>query len=201
MLKYILIVSFIFSFGICFSQVNSQDIKMISEYGTKNKELANLLFFQNIDFYKVKFVGNRLNNFKILAKEIWDGEIKKIDTLINTSKIQGWKSESEFDTLSLTIIASKVDSSKLKIFFRFPTFAVVRKFNAINSDDYSFRIIGSNSYIKKNEFSPVFAYILPYIEENIKMYCAVDQSGIDVYNWGKKFNIPHYIVFEIKFED
>ena len=41
--------------------------------------------------------------------------------------------------------------------------------------------------------------ILPYEKDGFKYFCAVDNSGIDVENWGKEFGIEHYIIFEMKF--
>jgi hypothetical protein len=55
--------------------------------------------------------------------------------------------------------------------------------------------------------SPIFdekfyllAYILPYEKDGTKYWCAVESSGKDIENWGKEFNIEHYLVFEMLFE-
>jgi hypothetical protein len=175
---------------------------MISEHGSKNKELTNLLLFQDIDYYNVKFVAKDLKSkyFTILVIEIWDGKIKKIDTLIN-SKTNKKMDVIGSDTLSLTLFGSKTDKNKLKLFFRFPMVGLTRKYDATISEDYSLRDIGTDVKIEKNKFFPAFAYILPYIEGNWKNYCGVAQSGIDVENWGKEFKLKHYIIFKMKFED
>lgn len=49
---------------------------MISAYSSENPEMADLLNFEKIDFYKVKFVGKELNdkNFILISKEIWGEE-------------------------------------------------------------------------------------------------------------------------------
>ncbi len=76
-----------------------------------------------------------------------------------------------------------------------------RKYDAITSDDYSLRDIGTKIAIRNNVPFPAFAYILPYEENGWKMYCAVDQSGTNVEDWGKRFKIRHYLIFEMRFED
>lgn len=46
----------------------------------------------------------------------------------------------------------------------------------------------------------LLAYILPYENEGTKYWCAVENSGKDIENWGKEFGIKHYLVFEMIFE-
>jgi len=47
------------------------------------------------------------------------------------------------DTLQLKVIAKKTPDDKLKMNFRFSRFGIERKFDAIDSDDYSLRDIGT----------------------------------------------------------
>lgn len=177
------------------------DIKMISYYGSKSQELTNILDFQNIDYFRVKFVGQKLKGkyFSMYCKEIWDGEVRKVDTLIN-SKLNSRVGQIKEDTLSLTALGRQIDD-KLKLSFRFPMVGLNKKYDAIISDDYSLRDIGTDVKIKINENFPAFAYILPYIEGDWKNYCGVANSGGNVTDWGKKFKIRHYLVFEMKFEE
>ena len=195
------ITTLLFSF-ISKGQSDTAEIKMISEYGSKNKEIANLLLFQDVDYYTVKFIGNNLKNkyYTLLVKEIWNRKIKNIDTIIN-SKTNSKLGTSGTDTLSLTVLASKVDKNKLKLFFRFPMVGINRQYKATLSNDYSLKDVGSNEKIESNKYFPAFAYILPHIEDNWKNYCGVTQSGISIYDWGKEFKLKHYLVFEMKFED
>lgn len=177
------------------------DIKMISDYGSKNEEVTSILQFQNIDYFRVKFAGRKLKGkyFSMYCKEMWDGKLRKVDTLIN-SKTNTRVGQISEDTLSLTVFGNRVDK-KLKLFFRFPMVGLNKKYDALISDDYSLRDIGTDVKIKNNESFPAFAYILPYKEGNWKMYCAVADSGEKVEDWGTKFKIKHYLIFEMKFED
>lgn len=177
------------------------DINMISDYGSENFEITNILQFQNIDYYRVKFTGQKIKGkyFSLICKEMWNGKLSKVDTILNSKSNQRVGKITQ-DTLSLTIFGNRIDK-KLKLFFRFPMVGITKKYDAIISDDYSLRDIGTEVKIKTNESFPAFAYILPHVEGNWKMYCAVADSGEKVEDWGKKFKIKHYLIFEMKFED
>jgi hypothetical protein len=194
-------ICFLAQFALGQQESTDADIKMISEYGSNNFEVTNILQFQNIDYFRVKFVGRRLKGkyFMMYCKEMWDGKLKNIDTLIN-SKRNKRVGQIQGDTLSLTAFGNRVES-KLKLFFRFPMVGLNKKYDAIVSDDYSLRDIGTDIKIKTNVAFPAFAYILPYEEGKWKMYCAVADSGEKVEDWGKKFKIKHYLIFEMRFED
>jgi len=194
--------AFLLSAILAFGQVDDESgIKMISDYSSDNSEIRDILSFEKIDYYKLKFVGSKLigKDYSLIVKEIWNGEIKKTDTLVNTAKHERMEKLS-FDTLNLKVIAKKTPDDKLKMNFRFSRFGIERKFDAIDSDDYSLRDIGTKMEIEPGKEFYALAYILPYEKDGWKMYCAVDSSGKDVESWGKEFAIEHYLVFEMKFE-
>jgi hypothetical protein len=197
LLTFLLLLVFQFALG----QMEPADIKMISEYGSNNSETTSILQFQNIDYFRVKFVGKNLKEkyFAMYCKEIWDGKVKKVDTLID-SKTNGRIGQIREDTLTLAVFGTRADD-KLKLFFKFPMVGLSRKYDALISDDYSLRDIGTDMVISNNTAFPAFAYILPYEEDGWKMYCAVAQSGAKVEDWGKRFKIKHYLIFEMKFGD
>jgi len=59
----------------------------------------------------------------------------------------------------------------------------------------------SNLKIDYDKEFYLLAYILPYErEDGSKSWCEVGTSGKDVENWGKKFGIKHYLLFEMKFK-
>ncbi|QGY46623.1 hypothetical protein GM418_24070 [Maribellus comscasis] len=187
---------------IVYGQTGSEtEIKMTTEYCSENPELQDILTFENIDYFKVKVTGKELKGkfFSLVVKELWDGQVSKTDTLINTAK-KGGLFPIQSDTLAFKVTAKKMNSDKLKVFFRFPQFGNVRLFEATDSYDYSLRDIGTKMDIKIGQEFPAFAYILPYEKDGWKMWCAVDSSGKDVYSWGKEFGIEHYLIFEMKFE-
>mgnify|MGYP001071606270 CR=1 FL=1 len=178
----------------------SQDIKMTTER-VENKELQDLLSFENIDYYNVTFSGKSLigKDYLLISKEIWNGVITKTDTIVNSSKNKRI-SKIEKDSLSFKVISKKTTDNFLKMNFRFTQFGMTRKYRAIDSDDYSLRDFGTSVKIKSGQNFYALAYILPYEKDGWKMWCAVESSGKNIENWGKEFEIEHYLIFEMKFE-
>lgn len=141
----------------------SQDVKMTTEYLSENQDTSDLLEFENIDFYKVQFIGKNITdkNYVLIAKEMWDGKVKSTDTIIDTSKYPK-TSESKSDTLKLKVIAKRTYEPKLKLSFRFPKFKINKKYDAIMSDDYSLRDTGIGESIVYGKNFYAFTYMLPY---------------------------------------
>lgn len=87
--------------------------------------------------------------------------------------------------------------------FKLPRMFIEREFDAIDTNEYSLRNIAEESQMKigYNEKFYLMAYILPYErEDGSKSWCDVSQDGLDIENWGKKFGIKHFLLFEMKFE-
>lgn len=179
----------------------AQSVKMVADYGSDNSEITQILMFQNIDYFRVKFIGEGLTGkyFSVYCKEMWDGEVRKIDTVV-TAETQKRIGKISGDTLTLIVFGDREDD-KLKLFFRFPMVGFNKKYDALITDDYSLRAVGMDADIQFNKPFPAFAYILPYEVDGWKLWCEVDSSGANVEAWGKKFNIKHYLIFEFNFHD
>lgn len=204
---------------ICFSCLTAQqsqkskinfntttDLKMTTEYSSDNYELRDILDFEGIDYIKINFNGENLKgkSYKITVKEIWNGKVKS-ESIVLDSKNLGVP---DFETLKapefkMRVVAKHTDDNKLKMQFKFPRFTINKEYNAIKSDQYSLRNIAdeSNLEVKYNEAFYLLAYILPYERgDGSSSWCEVGTAGKDVENWGKKFEIKHYLLFEMKFE-
>ncbi|SDI01334.1 hypothetical protein [Winogradskyella thalassocola] len=181
-------------------------LRMETEYASDIEEVSDLLSFEGIDYMKLKFSGEQLKgkSYRLSVKEIWDGKIVS-DTVIINSKTIGYK---QFETLSDTVFKMKVISKRtndnqLKMTFKFPRFSITKKYDAIDSDNYSLRnlVDESNLEIGYDKSFYLLAYILPYEREDGSLsWCDVGTSGNDIENWGEKFGIKHYLLFEMKFE-
>ena len=89
------------------------------------------------------------------------------------------------------------------MFFRFPRFSTKREFDASFLDEwspYSLRKAVGTDLVEFDKNFYLMVYMLPYVNDNSRQYCAVENSGEDIENWGKKFGIKHYLVFEMIFE-
>ena len=195
---------------LCVYQVQGQqsknDLKLISDYGLKNEELNDILRFEGINYLKLKFVGKELKDksYTLYVKEIWDGKIVK-DTVVFDSKNLGIKAFEKVNdsVLKLKVISKLTSEKKLKLNFKFPRFGITKEYKAIDSNDYSLRnmVDESNMEISYDKKFYLLAYILPYERpDGSKSWCEVGTSGKDIENWGKKFGIKHYLIFEMKFE-
>ena len=181
-------------------------LKMESEYSSDNEEIRDILSFEGIDYMKLKFSGDQLKgkSYQLSVKEIWDGKIVS-DTTVIDSKSIGVK---QFETLSDTVFKIKVISkhtvdNQLKMTFKFPRFSITKKYDAIDSDNYSLRnlVDESNLEIGYDKSFYLLAYILPYEREDGSLsWCDVGTSGDAIEKWGEKFGIKHYLLFEMKFE-
>ncbi|MBU2928517.1 hypothetical protein [Winogradskyella psychrotolerans] len=181
-------------------------LRMETEYASEIEEVSDLLSFEGIDYMKLKFSGEQLKgkSYKLTVKEIWDGKIVSDTTVIDSRSI-GVK---QFETLSDTVFKMKViskhtEDNQLKMTFKFPRFRVNKTYEAIDSENYSLRNLAdeSNLEISYNKSFYLLAYILPYErEDGILSWCDVGTSGKDIENWGEKFGIKHYLLFEMIFE-
>ena len=191
-------------FTLCSLQCNAQDepgIKMTSPEIKTDKAVLDLMSWQKIGYENVEFTGKDLKgkDYYLVSKEIWDGEIKKTDTLINTTSHMLFKKAE--DTLKITVMTGKESEKKLRTQFDFGRFSLENTYESLPTDDYSMRTYGRLVAIEPNKPFYAFAYILPYEKDNGKYYCAVEGSGKDIESWGKLFNIKHYILFEMCFFD
>lgn len=194
-------IVYILIFHFCFTNATGQDVKMVSHFGTESQELQDLLYFEKTDLYNVKFIGTNLakKDYVLICKEMWDGALKRTDTILNSAEFTETPKH-QSDTLSFKVFAKRTGDPKLRLWFRFPGFGIERAYDAINSDDYSLRDVGTSQSIEYGKDFYAFAYILPYEKDGLKFWCAVDNSGKDVQNWGKEFGIKHYLIIEMKFE-
>lgn len=201
-----LTLAFMVSFVYSLYAQQKNDLKMTSKFGSENRDLFDILRFENIDYYKINFNGQELKNktYKITVKEIWDGNVKSESTVFDSKEMAEISLDKVNDTtLNLKVISTLTPKNKIKISFVFDRFSNTKEYDAIESDDYSLRNLADESklpigYGKKFYF---MAVILPYQRaDGSKSWCEVGSSGKDIENWGKKFGIKHYLLFEMKFE-
>jgi len=201
----LILIGFILT-NLSFGQSTENDLKMISDYSSENSEISDILQFEGIDYYRIKFIGKELKHksYHLTVKEIWDGIVVTDTTIVNSQELPYEQFQKINDTiLNLKVISKLTHKNKLKMTFKIGRIGFNREFNAIDSDEYSLRNIAEESsmeigYDKKFY---ILAYILPYErKDGSKSWCDVGGSGKDIENWGKKFGIKHYLLFEMKFE-
>ncbi len=182
------------------------DLKMKSDYGSDNKEMLDLFRFENIDYYKIKFTGKELKTktYTITVKEIWGGKVKSEKIVFDSKEMAGMELDKVNDTtLNLNVMSKLTSKNKLKVSFMFPRFSTTKEYDALETNEYSLRNLADESKLEiayGNQFY-FLAYILPYKRaDGSKSWCEVGSNGKDIENWGKKFGIKHYLLFEMKFK-
>ncbi len=185
------------------------DLELSSDMSFHDNEvLSDLMAFQGIEYYDLVFKGEALPDKKFIftAKEIWGGQLKNIDTIIDSSlfpvKNLQTINEKNFD---VEVIARQMkEAQKLKIMFDLGQLKITRYYDTTNSNRYSLRDLVSESGLSITYKAPFIfmAYIMPYQrEDGGYSYCDVGSAGKDIDNWGDKFGIEHYIIFEADFVD
>lgn len=195
-------------FGLLTAQQNEVDfnnpsgLKMETEYASSNEELRDVLFFEGIDYLKIKFSDKALSNksYKLTVKEIWDGKIKSETVIVDSKTIGVKQMETINDSVfKMKVISKHTNENKLKMTFKFPRFSVTKTYDATVSSDYSLRNLADESNLDISYNNPFYllSYVLPYErEDGSKSWCQVGTSGDAIENWGTKFGIKHYLLFE-----
>ena len=207
-MRYRLLLLFFF-FSLLSIRSQDTDLQLRSDMSYHDNEvLSDLMAFQGIEYFDLSFEGEALPDKKFIftAKEIWDGQLKKIDTIINSTTFPIKKlqtiNEKKFD---VEIIAQQlIEANKLKVLFDLGQLKITRYYELTDSKRYSLRNLIKESGLSITYKEPfVFlAYIMPYKrDDGGYSYCDVGSSGKDIDNWGKKFGIEHYIIFEANFVD
>ena len=168
-----IVLSFVFSILIVtlYGQTKRPELKMTSEYA-ESEELFDLLRFEGIDYFKIKFTGGeelKSKGYSIRIKEFKNGDLS-LDTIFMDTRAFGIERfETINDTvLSFRVISKRTPDNKLKMMFNFPSFFATREFETIITDDaYSLRNLANESGlpINYNERFYLLAYILPRFGE------------------------------------
>ncbi|QEC41536.1 hypothetical protein [Pseudobacter ginsenosidimutans] len=182
-------------------QAQSGSVPYKVRYGTKDRELQDLIQLENIDYQTITFTGSSLigKHFIVTAKEIWSGEVTTTSIIANSLSRKPIA-----DSVFEVRVISKLDEQKnISMHFHFPDLMARKQFKTTGSALYSLRnvLLDSKKPFVTGKRQYFLAHILPIPvpgSPDMLSYCNVDDSGEDVMNWGKKLGIPHYIVFELE---
>ena len=180
-----------------------QTVKMTTVYGTNNKEINELLFFQEIGIETVTFTSPSLVNksYEIIIREYTGGKLANTKKLLDGFPADYLKIDSTSTSLKFY---TQIKDSKLILQIRMPHFVTgKRTFNLLTKDDYivkDFQADNKFVMVSLNDEFPVLAIITPADMGNEHSYCEVVQSEVAPENFGKIFNLPHYYIISMKFK-
>ncbi|SFA51680.1 hypothetical protein SAMN04488511_110123 [Pedobacter suwonensis] len=189
-----------------FAQKVDKNLKMTSNYGTEDKELNDLLRFDGIDFYKIRFSGIDLKgkSYSISVKEFWKGKMKSEKKVFGTKDLaEAGLDKINDTTLEMKVISKMTSDNKIKISFVSDKFSNTKEYKGLKTKDYSLRNLAEESKLPITYGGNFYfmAIILPYErEDGSKSWCQVGSNGKDIENWGKKYGVRHYLLFLMKFE-
>lgn len=196
----------LFFFTIMANFVLAQNtVKITNNYGSENKEIQDLIDFENIYIEQLNFESENLNGkyYQINLEEFKNGKHIKTSTLFNGSETEYFKIDSNKESLKFFF---KLSDGKLKTYIRGKKFGSKKSYFKLSSDSDKYALkdfFGSKQELsidlqKKNA---VFAIITPTIhEDGSGSYCEVAQSEIAPEKLGEHFKIPHYFLITITFK-
>lgn len=194
---------------ICYSWTTAQqnEIKLTSQYGSKNEEVFELMRFQGIESNLLTFSGKELKgkNYKLLLKEYTNGVLSNTDTLTD-SKSSEYIPKIKTDSLKLKFFFKTVNNNAVKMHIKAPRFTITKKYNVKKlEDEYALHdFLGNKASlsIKIGKPTYVLGYFLPYLHKGgFRSYCDVSGSEYKPEEWGEKLNIPNYFLIEVLFEE
>lgn len=180
-------------------------IKMTTIYGSPNKEIQDLIDFENIYIEQLNLESESLKgkSYQINIEEYINGKRTKSSTLFDGTETDYFKIDSDKESLKFFF---KLSNGKLKTFIRGKKYGSKKSyFNLLSdADQYALKdFFGSKKELnleldKKNT---LFAIITPTIhKDGSSSYCEVVQADEKPEKLGEKFKIPHYFLVTISFK-
>lgn len=178
---------------------------MTANYGSNNREIQDILDFENIYFETLNFESPLLknSNYEINIEEYKDGKLISTNLLFNSSESDYFKINSNTESLKFFY---KMSDGKLKTFIRGKKFSTKKSyFNLVGDPDkYSLKDFFADKNeltIELNKKNTIFAIITPTIHpDGSGSYCQVVQLDIAPEKLGEHFKIPHHFLITIIFK-
>ena len=183
-----------------------QNMKITSEYGSKDSFTNQLMEFQNITVEKINFSAPELVGKYPLVKikEFKNGKLTKTEILLHPEtyvKIE----KSDYNLRFFTELNDQ--SNTLKTYIRGERIGTARKsFPLISkSAEYAFKDLFGNQkelILDLSKENTLFLITTPHPQANgFSSWCEIAQSDIAPEELGTHFKIPHYFLITIQFLD
>ncbi len=181
------------------------DIKLRTEYGSKNVDLASVLYFEDLALNKLIFSGEELVNrdFQINIKKLVKGKLVKSEIVFD-SKTEGDYFKIRSNKFIFRVLSKITEKGTAKFQFQFNGFTVQKKYKVgKNETEFAQKdFLGANSEIAipLNKKTYILTYMMPYLKKDgSKQYCEVVQTGVSPEKLGRKYSIPTYFLIDIIF--
>jgi hypothetical protein len=199
--KRIILFALLFAIQINYSQ---KTVKMTSEYGAKNRELEEVLSFENIGLETLKFESNEIKGkyYEINIKEFKNGKIVNTKNLFKGNDSEYFIIDSTFTSFKFF---TKMENNKLKTYLKGNRFGSRQEYFDLElaNGKYVLKDFQGTKkflYVPLDKEFPILAIITATKhKDGSGSYCEVAQSEIAPEKFGEKFNIPHYFIVYMKF--
>lgn len=193
------------SFLIISNTFAQSDIKMRTEYGSKNVDLMSVLQFEKIGLDKMIFSGNDLKDkdFQISVKQFVSGKLTKTEVVFDSKEDDYFKIKS--NEFIFRVLAKATSENSVRFDFQFNGFYKQKEYKiAAGQKGFALKDFLGNKpelSIPLNSNAYILAYMMPYVKKDgSSTYCEVAQSDVNPENFGTKYAIPTYFLIDIKFQ-
>lgn len=177
----------------------------------KSGELRDVLRLQEIDYFSVAFTDTSLRgkHFKLVSKEYRNGKLTSTrDYFAGAGYPDAFEFNKDSEVFRFKVLAHQPQKKQTHFMFQFDRIGLNPKYKTRNTDLYSLRdasgSLGDPVRVPLHTSFPLFVYSLPYVDPknpDMYQYCALTQDAVPPSEWGKKYGVKHYIVFEMEITD
>lgn len=199
--KFLFMLSFFTLQAYC-----QENVKMVTEYGSKNPEINSLMLFQNIEVEHLSFESPGIIGkfYEVNLKEYKKGKLVNTKNLFNLAAADFLKIDSVATAFTFF---SKIEDDKLTVFIQSPHMYGEKKMFQLEKgkgSDYLLKDFQGEAPFKNvplNAEFPILAVITPTQQKDgTSSYCEVAQSGVPSEKFWDQFGTPHYFVVTMKFK-
>ncbi|SFG17802.1 hypothetical protein [Prevotella sp. KH2C16] len=172
--------------------------------GVADKELQEVLFFENIFVEQVDFSGSGLRgkSYAVTLDEFKEGRLVASSVLFDGTEDDIFRVKNDGASLRFFF---KIAGQKLKVSLHGSFFSSKTKYFGLDADTDSYTVKdffgrSEEMQVGLHERRALFAVITPTRHvDGTASYCEVVQSGVRPEQLGDYFHIPHYFLVSIEF--
>ncbi|WP_299824759.1 hypothetical protein [uncultured Pontibacter sp.] len=194
------------------SKAHTSDSTTITvSWDMNSGELRDVLRLQNIEYFNVAFSDTSLRgkHFKLISKEYRNGKlIATRDFFTQTGYPAAFMFDKDSASFTFNVLARQPKKKQTHFMFQFDRVGLNPKYKSKNTDLYSLRdatgSLDKPVQVPLYTAFPLLVYSLPYVDPqnpDLYQYCALTKDSVPPSEWGQKYGVKHYIVFEMEITD
>lgn len=175
----------------------AQQLSIKTKFGFGNEEAQELASFLGVERIEMSFVKpqNARGKLQLLLHQIRNGKAMPVDSLLEVP-LAALRSKN--NKVPLEVMAQERDEN-LRFRIRLPGGKLERTI-AVPASPYAYalhELLEAEDFIAIGERKYLLGYFLPYVKDDMLLYCAVSGSSVDPQLWGQEFGVPNYFLLEL----